>query len=181
MVSQAVSVWPTWLRILYCLRFGFHIWKKVETCYTKQEAVFGKGSLECIRFSNQPSKLSNYAPAQNGRRKKQQNKPNGKEKWIGSNKADSCLQLKRNLLWSYSVVTVCEPKVVIRNYKHQPSVTVWAVMVSAIGQDAWEESRSLFWRFKIFPSPYSLNFSCFHLMCHWWEPSTSKTALKLEG
>lgn len=45
-----------------------------------QEAVFGKGSLESILFSNQPSKLSNYPPAEDDRRKKQQNKPNRKQK-----------------------------------------------------------------------------------------------------
>lgn len=64
----------------------FEVWlsyfRKVEPCNTKQEAVFGKGSLESILFPNQPSKLSNYPPAEDGRRKKQQSKPNRKSELV---------------------------------------------------------------------------------------------------
>lgn len=153
--------------------------RNVEPCDTNQEAVFGKGSLESVLLSNQPSRSSNYPPAEDGRRKKKQNK----QQWIHSNIADNCLELKINLFRSCCAVGVKQrwpPELLV---PQTPTICHWFSSGDfCYGAGWWEQPTSLSWKTKpVSPFPYSLICSCFHLTSHWWEPTTSGDTLKLEG
>lgn len=69
---------------------------KVGCCSSKQEALSRRGSFESILFPKQLSKCSNFRQKTVGGKSKKTN--NTKEKWMVSNKAVSCLRLKRSLL-----------------------------------------------------------------------------------